>query len=70
LKPNNKYQMFHPVGMVAGNVATDVDFKGFLPSEMTSKHADICSTRCDSYGERPYFWKNFRTEIFIDFEAI
>ena len=47
--------------MGAGNVATDVDFKGFLPSEMTSKHADICSARCDSYGERPYFWKNFRT---------
>ena len=56
----------HPVGMGAGNVAKNVENKGFLARKKGQKHADICLPCFDSYGKRPDFWKNFRTEIFME----
>ena len=56
----------HPVGIVMGNVATDVENKGFSDFKMTPKHTDICLPCFDSYDKRPNFWKNFRNEIFME----
>ena len=52
--------------MVMGNVATDVENKGFSGFKMTPKHTDICLPCFDSYGQWYEKRKNFRNEIFTE----